>query len=270
MPIRDVRERIMGFLRPSDGRTLERLRTMDRFVGGEARVFGWDLAYVDGPSLWSCLDVIVRKRWNDFPAATDTPVIVDCGANIGVSVLHYKRLYPGARIVAFEPDPKFLPVLKSNLARNGAGDVVVVEAAAWTGNGVVPFLCEGADGSRVVSASEACPGAIPVRSEDLSAYLGDPVDLVKMDIEGGEFEVIPHLGGKLRQVRNLIVECHLDNGDIGRFSRLLGVLASAGFRVALNSYGRWVDLVRRSHPARNEFDQYILLAAWRESRGAGS
>ena len=268
MPIRDIHEKIMGFIRPTDGRTLERLRTMDRFVGGEVRVFGWDLAYVDGPSLWSCLDVIVRKRWNDFTAASDTPVIVDCGANIGVSVLHYKRLYPGARIVAFEPDPKFLPALKSNLARNGAGDVTVVEAAAWTRNGVVPFFCEGADGSRVIQGDEAYPEAISVRSVDLAAYLDDPVDLVKMDIEGAEFEVIPHLEKKLPQVKNLVVECHLYNRNIGRFSRLLGVLASAGFRVALNSYGCWVDLVRRRDPARNEFDQYVLLAAWRESRGA--
>lgn len=268
--MRDIRDRIIGVLRPSDGKTLERLRTMDRFVGGEVRVFGWELAYVDGPSLWSCLDVIVRKGWNDFSATSDSPVIIDCGANIGISVLHYKRLYPGSRIVAFEPDPKFLPVLKSNLSRNGAADVVVVEAAAWTRDGVVPFHCEGADGSRVMQGPGAHPDAIPVRSVDLSAYLDDPVDLVKMDIEGAEFEVIPHLERKLAQVQNLVVECHLDNRDIGRFSRLLGVLASAGFRVALNSYGRWVDLVRRSHPGRNEFDQYILLAAWKESRGAGS
>ena len=270
MPSRDIRERIMDFIRPSEGRILDRLRTMDRFVGGEVRVFGWELAYVDGPSLWSCLDVIVGKRWNDFSAESDSPVIIDCGANIGVSVLNYKRLYPGARIVAFEPDPMFLPVLKSNLARNGAGDVVVVEAAAWTTNGNVPFFCEGADGSRVIQGHESYPKSISVRSVDLSAYLDDPVDLVKMDIEGAEFEVIPHLGKKLGQVKNLVVECHLYNKDIGGFSRLLGVLASAGFRIALNSYGRWVDLVRRSDPGPNEFDQYILLVAWRAHQGTGS
>ena len=269
MPSRDIRERIMDFIRPSEGRILDRLRTMNRFVGGEVRVFGWELAYVDGPSLWSCLDVIVGKRWNDFSAESDSPVIIDCGANIRVSVLNCKRLYPGARIVAFEPDPMFLPVLKSNLARNGAGDVVVVEAAAWTTNRNVPFFCEGANGSRVIQGHESYPKSISVRSVDPSAYLDDPVDLVKMDIEGAEFEVIPHLEKNWASEEPRCGVPPLRQG-YRRFLRLLGVLASAGFRIALNSYGRWVDLVRRSDPGPNEFDQYILLVAWRAHQGTGS
>ena len=35
--------------------------------------------------------------------STASPVIFDCGSNIGISVLFFKRIAPGARVVAFEP-----------------------------------------------------------------------------------------------------------------------------------------------------------------------
>ena len=40
-----------------------------------------------------------------FECNTDRPIIVDCGSDIGMSILFFKRLYPKARIIGFEPDP---------------------------------------------------------------------------------------------------------------------------------------------------------------------
>lgn len=40
-----------------------------------------------------------------FRAQTDSPLIFDCGSNIGLSILFFKKLYPKARVIGFEPDP---------------------------------------------------------------------------------------------------------------------------------------------------------------------
>jgi FkbM family methyltransferase len=40
-----------------------------------------------------------------FRAATDSPVIFDCGASIGLVMLYFRTLYPGCMVEAFEPDP---------------------------------------------------------------------------------------------------------------------------------------------------------------------
>ncbi len=49
-------------------------------------------------------DEIITQEIYRFKADTDAPLILDCGANIGLSALYFQRLYPKARIMAFEPD----------------------------------------------------------------------------------------------------------------------------------------------------------------------
>lgn len=91
---------------------LNELKNMPRFKSGNINIQGWNLDYLDGQALYSCIDVLVLKKWNDFVSDNDRPVILDCGSNIGISVLNYKRQYPHSEIVAFEPDPSVIKVLK--------------------------------------------------------------------------------------------------------------------------------------------------------------
>jgi len=237
-----------------------KLTDIPRFTPGRMSVFGWDLEYVCPRALLSGLDTLVRKRWNDFRAKTENPTILDCGSNIGISVLHYKRQFPEARIVAFEPDPHIVPVLRRNLERNNASDVDIVEAAVWTRDGTAEFFCEPAEGSSLVRRQSR---SVTVRTVDLRRFLVNPVDLIKMDIEGAEYQVIPGIVDNLAVVKNLIVECHIENDDMRPFSDLLRALSSARFVVGVNSYGRWLDLLRQPPKLPNDFDQYVLVAAWR-------
>lgn len=230
---------------------------------GRIRLLDWNIEYVNGQVLPGFVDQALIRRLNDFLSDTSEPVILDCGANIGLSVLNYKRQYPGARITAFEADPKFLPVLKKNLASNGAGDVHVVEAAAWVNNGEVPWFSEGADGSKVVSG-EALGSCARVRSIDLGDYLDSPIDLLKLDIEGAEYAVLPHIKDRLACIKNIVVECHVDQSNVAGLADLLSTLARAGFKIGVNTYGPWRDLLRQPRVAENHWEQYLLVAGWRE------
>jgi len=232
---------------------------------GRIQLLGWDLDYVSGLELATFIDQILVRRLNDFIPDNDHPVILDCGANIGFSVLNYKRQFPNPRIIAFEPDPQFAPVLRRNLERNGAGDVQIVEAAVWVRKGETKWFCEGIDGSHIVDSNTEQSDAVVVRTVDLADYLTDVVDLLKLDIEGAEYQVVTHLGSRLQNVKNILIECHLDQTKIIPFTKMLEALVDAGFKLSINSFGTWRDLIRQTPVLPNHWEQYLLVAGWRGS-----
>lgn len=251
------------YRKPGILRSLEhQLRGVPRYTSGRLTVAGWDLEYVDSLSLTATIDVLLLKKWNDFVARSNAPRILDCGSNIGISVLNYKKHFPGARITAFEPDEKVAAVLRRNLARNNLADVTVVEAAVWKETGVMDFWNEGADAGRLTSAASA-KATSKVKTVDIRTYLTEPIDLIKMDIEGAEYEVIAHLADELQLVQNMIIECHIRNDDIASLAGLLQVLAGNDFYVSINSYGPWIDLVHQSVENCYGIHQYALVSAWR-------
>ena len=66
--------------------------------------------------------------------------VIDVGANIGYTTLQLAHLVqPGGRVIAVEPHPANLRLLRANLHRNGVGNVSVVAAAAWREPGRVPL-----------------------------------------------------------------------------------------------------------------------------------
>jgi len=233
---------------------------------GQMNVLGWDIEYVCGPALANFIDALLIRRLNDFFPDNTSPTIIDCGANIGFSVLNYQRQFPDAHIIAFEPDPDFLPVLRRNLSRNGAENVVVVEAAVWVEDGESQWYCEGIDGSQLISNDQGEQKSVTVRTMDFANFLSLPVDLVKLDIEGSEYRVVNRLfsQGKLGLIKNMIIECHIDQSTISLFGKMLEELHQAGFQVGINSMGRWVDLIRQPEILPYHHSQYLTVAVWRE------
>jgi FkbM family methyltransferase len=231
---------------------------------GQIQLLGWDLEYRSiGATLPNFIDQILIRRLNDFIPDNDRPLILDCGANIGFSSLSYKRQSPNARIIAFEPDPEFVPLLRRNLERNSAGDVEVVDAAVWVENGISQWYCEGIDGSHLSTETGETVKTTTVRTVDLGDYLNEPVDLIKMDIEGTEYDVINHVGEKLKFVKAMSIECHLDQKKIVPFGKMLGILSAAGFQLSINSFGPWRDLIHQPPVLADHHENYILVSAWR-------
>ena len=136
----------------------------------------------------------------------DRPYIIDCGANIGLSVIYLKHKFPGAEIVAFEPDPANFDLLSRNIAAMGYDNITLRKEAVWKESTILHFSNKGSTDSKIENENTA--DSIEVQAVRLKDLLTKKVDFLKIDIEGAEVEVLKDLDGHLQQVSNMFVEYH--------------------------------------------------------------
>jgi FkbM family methyltransferase len=107
-------------------------------------------------------------------------LFVDVGANVGYHAVFAAQL--GARVVAVEPVPWTLELLRANVWRHGA-DVEAVEAAAADSAGTVRIGMDAAHRSGAQIGGEG----IAVRAAPLDELVPESeVDVLKIDVEGAE------------------------------------------------------------------------------------
>jgi len=133
--------------------------------------------------------------------------IVDVGANVGYAISYFAHSFPAAAIVAFEPHPAHLSQIAQNLAANRLeGRVTIVPAAAGVATGQA-FLTDSGEASHLVV--EAKNGQIPVPVVDFFATVGEgPIDLLKMDCEGAEYDLLIDDRFATLNPRGLVLEWH--------------------------------------------------------------
>ncbi len=192
---------------------------------------GPELQVTDGQSFVAAYRAYFQKESYRFPATSPTPLIIDGGANVGVGVRYWKRLHPTARVIAFECDPASFAALQRNTA--DLHDVTLRPEALWTENGTMEFAAVGADGGHLtaVGTGNRPPQTLRVSATRLRDLLTEPVDLLKLDIEGAETDVLLDCHDRLSCVRHLFVEYHSFADRPQRLGLFFGALEQAGFRV---------------------------------------
>ena len=133
-------------------------------------------------------------------------VVYDIGAHVGAMALGAALLVGDlGRVVAFDGDPENIARLRDHGARNGLGGrLQVVHAAVWSRAAIGISFRRGAatrsqggveaDGNRPVLGSGQLINVPAVTLDGFVAAGGPPPELVKIDVEGGEYEVLR--GGK--------------------------------------------------------------------------
>lgn len=227
----------------------------------QIRAFGVDYRVPDVASFLSALDEIYGDGIYGFVSGSNAPVIVDIGANIGVSVNYFLASYPGARIYAYEADPAIFDCLRHNVAdRNDR--VELFNQAVWHKNTRLRFAQEGADGGRL-----SANGGIDVPAVDVREVLaGKQIDLLKIDIEGAEETVLPACAGLLGNVERIFLEYHSSPGSPQRLGEITRLLNDAGFRLHIRpvSCSRAPFTQLELHGG---FDMQLNIFAWRERAG---
>jgi FkbM family methyltransferase len=219
-------------------RAWHRAETTPRFTPGRIRMLDYDLQYSDLLSFCPQWQDIFVKRVLEFRPATEAPRILDCGANVGLATLYFKRAFPYARVSAFEADPAIFALLKSNLETNGAADVDCTHAALWTSSGTLTFQCEGSDSGMIGDLSGAITGRSTVvpslRLRDL--LTPERVDLLKLDIEGAEDAVLRDCADVLVNVKAMIMDLHEFDPGTRQAPRVLELLSMLGFAYVVDDF----------------------------------
>jgi FkbM family methyltransferase len=183
----------------------------------------------DGPQLymraapsrdWETVYEIFRLHLYDTHLdASRVRRIIDLGANVGYSCLLWCWQFPLARVLAFEPHPAHLDILKRQLAANDCADRVTVVPAAATARTATAYLVDDDRCSAVVASSAAADGGqrvLPVPTVDFFETIGEaPADLLKIDIEGGEYELLQdaRFDDLARRIGAVLMEWHLHTPD---------------------------------------------------------
>jgi FkbM family methyltransferase len=228
----------LKYVHSREYRAISRLRRIPRYTPFKTDLPGIRITAVDSASFISGYTEIFKRGIYCFPSEETVPNIVDCGANIGLSIIYFKQLYPNARITAFEADPKVFDVLSSNVRSLGLDNVTLHNKAVWDREAVLDFFAEGSDGGRVASSTAQEKQICKVSAVRLRDYLShEMVDLLKMDIEGAETLVLKDCADCLSNVQRLFVEYHSFEEKPQELHDLLTVLYNAGFRIHAQPIG---------------------------------
>jgi FkbM family methyltransferase len=118
-------------------------------------------------------------------------VIIDCGANIGLSAVWYANTYPDARIIAIEPDSKNFSFLKKNTL--AYPNVICLNKAVWPYETSMSIVDKGTGNwslQTIESTTESVNEVDAVSISDvMDQFKIDFIDILKIDIEGAEKEL---------------------------------------------------------------------------------
>jgi FkbM family methyltransferase len=141
-------------------------------------------------------------------------------------------------------------LLRKNIAHNGLDDVRAVHAALAPEAGSIPFFISDSDeepgawGDSVIRQpwhEGDATAVVDVPSLTLSSLLTEPIDLLKLDIEGLETAVLEEAASQLSVVRRVILEFHGTRRNPGNsITRLTEILHAAGLTPEVRQFGEEV------------------------------
>ena len=206
-----------------------------------------------------CEDVFGGHEYR-FETRRRAPFIIDAGAHVGAATAYFKQRYPRARILALEANPVTFALLQKNVSHNALDNVHPMHAALAPRAGEIAFYAAANDDqpgawgdSAVQQPWHEGEGTTVVRvpAVTLSSLLTEPVDLVKLDIEGLETAVLEEAAPRLSLVQRVLLEFHGTDRNPGNdVDRVLGVLRAAGLTPEVRQFGSVVspDSIQRDDP----------------------
>lgn len=214
----------------------ERISALPRYQDGCFMLNEQIIKFTDSASFLFMYNEIIEKQIYYFNTDADKPFIIDAGANIGLSIIFFKSLFPKAIILGFEPDPRSFKILKSNIDQFGFSDIEVLQKGVWDRPATLNFFTEGADGGRIALETDK-ENIIKINTIRLKDYLNKHVDFLKIDIEGAETNVLKDCADALNNVDKIFVEYHSFVNHAQNLHSLLNVLSEAGFRYNIQQIG---------------------------------
>lgn len=238
----------------------------------------------------SFMDTLIARALPIFPG-----VFVDVGVNIGQTIIRLRNAFPDVPVVGFEPNPVCVEYTQQLIALNGYRNVRLIPAAlaeevgqgslllweSWNPDDSTATLVK--DFRPVNKDQKEIPVLLTTWGDvERKAPIGK-LGFVKIDVEGGELEVLRSMGPRIAADRPLVVVEVLPTHDpprAGRRERHQAVEQLAqewGYRIyrihkqgvdarlqAIETFGIWSDLRTADHllvPSDRTKDILRLFAA---------
>lgn len=197
---------------------------------------------------WTIVEVFGTDSYYLGHLAEDAvATCVDIGANVGAFAVAVAERFPNVHVLALEASPRVTDQLRRNIERNRLEQAVEVRQGAVVGSGVPPevvlwddpqnsavnsLLPPAAAQPRIGAAAIFVP-AIPL--EDVLVEAGPEVDLLKVDVEGAEYQIFSATDPRaLAGVNRAVVEYHPLDGHSP--AELEAALARAGLRCVRHQF----------------------------------
>lgn len=176
--------------------------------------------FSDIPTFWQ---IFVRDL---YAVRSDDRLIIDAGANIGAFTLYCLLRAPQAFVVAIEPADDSCARLRDLIHRHGFADRCAIHQAALSDTPGTTTLDMNAGSQFRMTGRGGVQ--IPALTLDAIAAPYPSVDLLKIDIEGAEYRVLPAVSPEiLGRIRHIEMEYH-PSGDP---QSLFRCLSDRGFSV---------------------------------------
>jgi FkbM family methyltransferase len=213
----------------------------ERFLNYKMHFFTYDVFF------WLFYEIFIRKEYV-FKTTKQNPTILDCGSNIGMAILFFKRNYPQAEIIGFEPDHASFQLLKKNIEINRFTNIVVHNVALSNKEGTIPFYSDGnTKGKLAMSITKQIEDhniknvkETKVKAVKLSTFIPKEkeIDFMKLDIEGAELLVLEDLdkSKRIKQIKEMLVEYHFSTKNpTNKITKILEILEKNNFKYCFNA-----------------------------------
>ncbi|SEN70551.1 methyltransferase, FkbM family [Chitinophaga rupis] len=197
-------------------------------------------------------EIFIEKPYLRYCVLPEKPVIVDIGGYIGDFSIYCAKYLNPARVIVYEPTIENYEVLCENIALNHFEHVIEPINKAAGRSGELVLNVQSLDNGEMHVSSywyEGCErrSVQSISLEELyQAHHLHQLDLLKIDCEGGEYDLLPEVSDALLSItRNIVFEFH----EVSEYERKLDVirkrLRAAGF--VLYQHGIIISACKPAH-----------------------
>ncbi|MDQ7948508.1 MAG: FkbM family methyltransferase, partial [Pedobacter sp.] len=242
---------------------LERIAALPRYTVETAQVFDQPFKFHDPDSFIDTYKELFISKIYNFKSTPGKNIIIDCGANMGLSVLYFAQTYPHHTIYAFEPDAEIFAILKENVETFGLANVKLFQKAVWNKEEVLEFYTDKGMGGRVLD-SYTDQEPTKIETVRLADYLSPAVDFLKIDIEGAEDTVLRDCKDQLSAIGSIFFEYHNDVHKPQTLHELLELIRDVGFHYYIKESGVRKNPFNDTHLICESFDMAINIFGYKE------
>jgi FkbM family methyltransferase len=180
-------------------------------------------------------EMFIHQDYRESAQLFNPNVIFDIGANVGLAGCYFAANFPNSAIYGFEPESGAYRIAEINYRNIQRGRLFKVALSSQNGEANILSSAVGSGGQKLEMYDptsdwtrekvETC------RLDDLIVRENLPIpDLLKIDVEGAEYDVLLGLGILSRKVKGIVMEVHSDD----LWDKCSSFISENGFTVLRN------------------------------------